>query len=83
VPSEESTVALEQLESRGRRLGPHYVPMIPCGACGHEHHIDATTGEYLGRCVECSGYLRRPYEEEERQFWDFMDWMERHREAGR
>jgi hypothetical protein len=68
---------------RRRRLGPHYVPRIECGRCGEAHHIDAAAGEYVGHCSNCSGYLRRPTEEEERQFYDFLDWNERHREVGR
>jgi Zn-finger protein len=61
-----------------RRLGPHYVPTIPCGKCGTEHHIDATTGEYIGHCSNCSAFLRRPNDAEEQQFIDFLDWNMRH-----
>jgi len=64
-------------------LGPHYVPRIECGKCGHEHHPDAAAGEYQGRCVECSGYLRRPTEEEERQFHDFIVWKAAHQRRER
>lgn len=64
-----------------KNLGPHYVPHIACGKCGTQHHIDAAAGEYQGRCAECSGYLRRPTEAEERQFWDFLEWNMKHREA--
>lgn len=54
-------------------MGPHRVPRIECGKCGHEHHIDCATGEYQGRCAECYGFLRRPTESEKRRFYDFMD----------
>lgn len=66
---------------RGRKLGPHRVPRIECGKCGHEHHIDSATGEYQGHCSECFGFLRRPTDAEERKFYDFMDWKARHLEA--
>lgn len=57
--------------------GPHRVPRIGCGRCGHKHHIDATTGEYQGRCAECYAFLRRPTEVEKRAFYRFMDWKAR------
>jgi hypothetical protein len=68
---------------RPRRYGPHYVPHINCGRCGETHHIDAAAGEYQGTCSECSAFLRRPTQAEERQFYDFLDWGERHRQADR
>ncbi len=80
--SEDPVEAVKQ-PNRNRRLGPHYVPRIACGKCGTEHHIDAAAGEFIGRCRECSGYLRRPYEEEEQTFYDFMEWKMLHKEAGR
>ena len=64
----------------GRPYGPFYVPRIECGKCGTEHHIDAASGEYQGRCRGCAGYLRRPTDEEEREFWNFLDWQIRHDE---
>lgn len=69
--------------SRQSVLGPHRVPRIECGKCGHEHHIDAATTEFQGRCSDCYGFLRRPTEAEKRRFYDFMDWKARHQEAGR
>jgi hypothetical protein len=65
-----------------RRYGPFRVPRIECGKCGHEHHIDAATGEFQGHCSVCYGFLRRPTDAEEREFYDFMDWKARHTERG-
>lgn len=48
------------------------VPTIACGKCGKEHHIDATTQEFQGRCEDCYGFLRRPTDEERQQFLDFV-----------
>jgi len=62
-------------------MGPHRVPRIECGKCGHEHHIDCATTEYQGRCTECYAFLRRPTEVENRKFYDFMDWKARHAEV--
>jgi Zn-finger protein len=61
-----------------RLLGPHTVPRIECENCGTAHHIDATTGEYIGQCRDCSAFLRRPTDAEQRQFANFMDWKHRH-----
>ena len=58
----------------GVRLGPHQIPLIECGKCGHEHHIDSATGEYQGRCTNCYGFLRRPTEAEQQQFTEFYVW---------
>jgi hypothetical protein len=74
---------IELSATRSRRLGPHRVPRIACENCGTEHHIDAAAGEFLGHCCECSAFLRRPTDAEQEQFADFLDWNERHREAGR
>lgn len=63
------------------RLGPHRVPRIECGKCGTEHHIDAATTEYQGRCSECFGFLRRPTDAEHSKFYEFMDWKARHTEG--
>ena len=60
------------------RLGPHKVPRIECNKCGTEHHYDAANGEYLGRCRNCSAYLRRPREAEHEKFTDFLVWNSRH-----
>lgn len=49
------------------------VPCIACSKCGTEHHIDATTLPEQGRCRNCSGFLRRPTEDEEQQFYDFLE----------
>lgn len=65
------------------RLGPHTVPRVECGKCGTEHHIDATTGEFQGRCRNCYGFLRRPTEAEQEQFTDFLVWNSRHYDAER
>lgn len=62
---------------------PHSLPRIPCGKCGTKHHIDATTLPEQGRCRECLGFLRRPTEEEQQQFTDFLSWNTRHMEAER
>lgn len=67
----------------GYRLGPHYIPRIECGNCGREHHIDAASGEYQGTCNGCGAFLRRPYDEEEHQFHEFIVWKDAHRRAGR
>lgn len=64
-----------------RRLGPHRVPRIECGKCGHEHHTDHTTGEFQGYCTECFGFLRRPTDAETRKFAAFMDWKTRFLES--
>ncbi|MFC6785424.1 hypothetical protein [Halobaculum halobium] len=74
---------IETPSTRRRRLGPHRVPRIACENCGTEHHIDAAAGEFIGHCRECSAFLRRPTRVEERQFAEFLDWNERHREAAR
>lgn len=50
------------------------VPQIACGKCETTHHIDATTGEFQGRCRECFGFLRRPTDAERDQFVEFMAW---------
>jgi hypothetical protein len=63
-----------------RHLGPHRVPRIECGRCGTEHHFDAANGEFLGRCRECSAFLRRPTDAERKQFTDFLVWNMLHRE---
>jgi len=63
---------------QGRRLGPHYVPSIECGKCGTSHHYDAASGEYPGRCRECSAFLRRPTKAEHEQFTDFLVWNSLH-----
>lgn len=63
-----------------RRFGPFRVPRIACGKCGTEHHIDATTLSEQGTCRECSAYLRRPTEAEQREFTDFLEWNMRHSE---
>jgi Zn-finger protein len=81
--SQDGYIDPEDVSPPDRRLGPHYVPTIPCGKCGTEHHIDATTGEYIGRCVDCSAFLRRPNEAEEQQFIDFLDWNTRHADRDR
>jgi hypothetical protein len=60
------------------RLGPHYVPRIDCGKCGTSHHIDAANGEYVGRCSECSGFLRRPTDADLDQFHEFIVWKGLH-----
>lgn len=70
-----------EIDGPARMLGPHRVPRIECGRCGHGHHIDATTGEYQGHCEECYGFLRRPTDEELGKFYAFMDWKARHVEA--
>ncbi|MCF2165390.1 hypothetical protein [Halobacterium salinarum] len=77
---EEPGTVVPSADSSNRRLGPHRVPRIACGKCGHEHHIDATTGEHQGRCSECWAFLRRPTNEETKKFSDFMDWKARHAE---
>jgi len=61
-----------------RILGPHTVPRIGCRKCGTEHHIDATTGEFIGHCRSCSAFLRRPTDAEQRQMARFVDWKHRH-----
>jgi ribosomal protein S27E len=48
------------------------VPRIACGKCGKEHHIDATAQEFLGRCNDCSAFLRRPTDAERQQFLEFV-----------
>ncbi|MFC6975697.1 hypothetical protein ACFQL1_15140 [Halomicroarcula sp. GCM10025709] len=68
-------------EARPPKYGPHTVPRIECGRCGHEHHIDCATGEYQGHCSNCYGFLRRPSEVEQRRFYDFMAWKARFVEA--
>jgi hypothetical protein len=61
-----------------RSENPYELPRIPCGRCGTEHHIDATTLEEPGRCRECFAFLRRPTREEQDQFTDFYVWNCRH-----
>jgi hypothetical protein len=63
------------------RLGPCTVPRIKCQECGTDHHIDAASGEYQGRCRNCSGFLRRPTDKEKRRFYDFMEWKHRYTSA--
>jgi len=63
------------------RLGPHKPPRIECGKCGTEHHYDATNGEFIGRCRNCLGFLRRPTEAEHEQFTEFLVWNDRHLNA--
>lgn len=57
-----------------RKMGPQTVPRIKCGKCGTGHHPDAANGEYLGRCRECSAFLPRPTETQQRRFTDFIAW---------
>lgn len=61
-------------------LGPYRPPYITCGKCGKEHHYDAAIGEYLGRCFECSAFLRRPTQAEHEQFNNFLAWNSSHAE---
>lgn len=56
------------------RHGPHQPPYIGCGNCGTEHHYDAATGEFQGRCRDCGNFLRRPREAEHEQFTEFLVW---------
>jgi len=48
------------------------VPRIACGKCGHDNHIDATTGEFQGRCSQCYAFLRRPTDAEREQMVAFV-----------
>lgn len=73
-------VGLKQPKVTGQPLGPHRVPRIECGNCGHEHHIDAASGDYRNHCVECSAFLREPTQAEEWKFTDFLVWNSRHLE---
>lgn len=75
------TVTVPDEGDLGPMFGPHRVPRIECGKCGHEHHIDAATGEYQGRCSNCYGFLRRPTDAEQRRFYDFIGWKARYTEA--
>lgn len=62
--------------------GPCTVPRIECNKCGTGHHPDAANGEYTGHCRECSAFLPRPTEKQERQFTDFIVWKDRYVRAG-
>lgn len=64
----------DSYNSSSERSNPYTMPLIECGKCGHEHHIDATTGEYQGRCEVCFGFLRLPTDEELEQFTDWYVW---------
>jgi hypothetical protein len=64
-----------------RRLGPHTVPRIECNRCGTEHHPDAANGEYIGHCRDCSAFLPRPTEAQQRKFRDFIVWKSRRMDA--
>jgi len=66
------------VELKKPQAGPCTVPRIECQKCGTDHHIDAASGEYQGRCRNCSAFLRRPTDTERRRFYDFMDWKYRH-----
>lgn len=79
MPSEEHPVQVAHA-GPNTRLGPHRVPRIACGKCGTKHHYDAAHGEYIGRCRECAGFLRRPTEAEHEQFTDFLVWNSAHYE---
>lgn len=61
--------------------GPQIVPKVECGKCGEGHHPDRCNGEYLGQCSECSAFLPRPTEEQQKKFSDFILWKFRHSEG--